>query len=215
MKEQYRRDYVGEYVITNIRVINGKKEQNRVWINNPLAVNSVSNRATCIAESSSLKGSFYKQIQNHNGGNLGEFKMQLYGVDSVWQKMVPNFTVCKDRDMLEKMIQTQFTKESVVYTSASNCTRYPGEFYLTPYHNAMNPHALAVWLACFDGHKEIYIVGYDHTNYKIMATVQDVMQVYKDVKFIQVTNNGSPHEWKQQLNFSAMTKDQFVSHCDV
>jgi len=215
MNERYREDYLGEYVITKIIIKNGNKKQIREWIDNPLTIKQTSNRATCISESHTIKDTFYKQIQNSNGGNLGKLKMQVYGVDSICNKMTADFIICKDQKLLEYMIKTGYTQKSIAYTSASNCIKYPGEFYLIPYNMSMNTHALAVWLACFDGHKEIFIVGYDHSNEKINNTVSQVMKIYNNVKFRQISNSGSPHEWKQLRNFATLTKQEYISLTDI
>lgn len=217
MIERYREDYPGEFVITKTVIRNGKKEQEREWIDNPIKVEHVSERGTCIAEDPSLKDTLYKRIEQNNGGNLGKMKMQVYGVENVWQRITPNFIVCQVPDQLEEMIKRGYSHKSVVYTSASYCIKYPGEFYLTPYGLSLRSHALAVWLACFDGHKEIYLVGYnnDGTKQKMINSIVDIMKAYKDVRFIQVTNNNSPHEWKEQINFSSMDMNTYISHCDV
>ena len=215
MKPMYRSDYLGEYVITKIIIKNGKREYVKEWVDNPIDVKQISNRATCIAEHPSITDTFYKQIENHNGGNLGKLKMQIYGVESVWKKLNPTFTICKDRTILEDMIRSGFTKDHIVYTTSTNLVRYPNEFYLTPHNTLMNSYATAVWLACFDEHKEVFIVGFDHTNQKIVSTINDIMKIYRDVKCIHVTTNHSPHKWRENINFSSMNKHEYVSHCDI
>jgi len=215
VKEVYRKDYLGELVIKRIVIRNGKKERETDWVSNTIDVTHVSNKATCMAESKLLKQSFYNQVANNSGGNLGKDKMQVYGVDSAWKYMEPDFLVTKDKGILEAMIKCRYPSKCVVYTSSSNCIRYPGEFYNVPYGTLNNTQATAIWLACFDGHKEVYIVGYDHTNPKIVNSIESIIKAYKNVKFIHVTDTNSPHEWKRRLNFSALTKNQYVSHCDV
>jgi hypothetical protein len=43
-----------------------------------------------------------------------------------------------------------------------NCLMHPGEFYLIPYNTLMAIEALVLWMAAFDGHKEIYAMGYNN-----------------------------------------------------
>ena len=214
-KEFYREDYIGEFIVKRIVVKDGRRVQEREWVENILDVEHVSNRATCISNDLYFKDSFYKQIQNNNGGNLGKLKMLTYGVENVCKLMEPDFLVVKDSKLLENLIMTQYTNKSTIYTSARNCVKYPGKFYLLPHNLSLNAHAMAIWLACFDGHKEIYIVGYDHTNIKLVNSIENIINTYQKVKFIHITNNNSPHEWKQHRNFSAMSKELYVSHCDI
>jgi len=219
MIERYRKDYDGEFVITDTIIRHGKKVQEREWVPDPVSVSHISKRATCIEVNGTLKDTLYKRIESNNGGNLGKHRMQVYGVEGVWRKMVPNFTIAMDDDNLQQMIRRSYTKESIVYTGTRYCLKYPGEFYLVPHGVSFSSAALAVWLACFDGHKEIFLVGYiddgSDKQAKMISAVNEIMKTYKSTQFIHVTNNNSPEPWKYNLNFSAMAMNTYVSHCDV
>jgi len=217
--ERYRVDYPGEFVITNITIRKGKKEETREWIANPIVVNHVSERATCIAYSPDIKDSLYERIQKNNGGNLGKLRMQVYGDESVWEKLEPNFLVSYNTEILENMIKHGYTQKTIIYTSSSKCIKYPGEFYLMPQSISLQPQPASVWLACFDGHKEIYMVGFDDDGstikQKMINSVATIMRTYRDVKFIQVTDIHSHDTWKKEINFESMDFNTYISHCDV
>ena len=48
IQANYRQDYAGEFVVLKTRVVNGKKEQTREWIENPIANQHISERAAII-----------------------------------------------------------------------------------------------------------------------------------------------------------------------
>jgi len=85
----------------------------------------------------------------------------------------------------------------------------------------MNSHALAAWLACFDNHNEIYLVGYEQFDEagtlqeKIIGGVADVMKAYSNKKFIHVTDTKSPDLWRKYLNFDMMSIRDYISYCDI
>ena len=48
IQERYRKDYDGEFVILNTRVVNGEKIQDKEWIANPIENQHISSRAAII-----------------------------------------------------------------------------------------------------------------------------------------------------------------------
>ena len=95
-------------------------------------------------------------------------------------------------------------------------------FYLIPHGIRLLPHATAVWLACFDGHKEVFLFGYDACTEngivldKMISGVNDVMQAYPSVKFYHVIKAGdTPTLWKYLPNIRTLTLPEFVSYTDT
>lgn len=221
MLERYRKDYEGEFVITKTVWKGGKKEQEREWIDNPIKVEQHSDRATCIAYSPSLKDTFYHRVAENRGGLLSKNKMQTYGIEEVWKHMKPNFLVSQTGERLQEIAETPYKEEVIVYTSAGNCIKYPGEFFLIPYNFAAHVNAQAAWLACFDGHKEVYLVGYDLIKDgieqdKMINSVANVMDTYPHVQFIHVaTGIMPPDAWRRRKNLKHMSLEDYISYCDV
>ena len=150
--------------------------------------------------------------------------MQLYASDQVFEHITPNFTYCNDYEKLCRMVKTDYTEQSVVYTSSKNVLKFPGEFYIVPYQVNMLPEATLTWLASFDGHKEIFFLGFDDRNAKVINQVKWVMDAFPDVTYTRVFWNGSiddkqdnwcPDSWKWCQNFREMNKQLWISHCDV
>ena len=115
------------------------------------------------------------------------------------------------------MVKTDYPEQSVVYTSSKNVLKFPGEFYIVPYQVNMLPEATLTWLASFDGHKEIFFLGFDDRNDKVINQVKWVMDAFPDVTYTRVFWNGSvddkednwcPDAWKWCQNFREMNKQK-------
>jgi len=221
MEKRYRDGYTGEYVITKtVFKSGGKKEQTREWVDNPLSVSSLNNRACCVAPGEMSKTFPMNLLERHPGGLLNRDRMQLYGVEEIWEKMNSSFLVVLTQSRLDEIMEKNYQVDHVVYTSSSLCIKNPGEFYMIPYGTNMVSSALAVWLACFDGHKDIYLFGYDENigetpQVKLINAIKEIMTAYNDVNFYHVCNRDSPDSWRRCINFSRLTRNEFVSQCDI
>lgn len=222
VQELYREDYEGEFVITNTRFVGGKKEQEREWVDNPITNTHISGRATCIADGTSIDGFLLNRLEGHRGGLLGSLSMQVYGVQDVYKKLKCDFLIALGKDILNDLTSSNYSEENIVYTSAKGCLDNQGEFYLIPQNTKTTPHATAVWLACFDGHREIFLFGYDlvnrdnNTQIKMEADTFKVMKTYSSVKFYHVRKHGDmPESWKYLPNVSSMGINEYVSYADI
>jgi len=224
MEERYRSDYEGEFIVTNSVIRGGKKIQDKEWIENPIQNQHISGRAVCIADGESRSQFPIKQLEDHKGGLLGKLRLQSYGTGRVADEIICNFYVSRNPTMLEKCIEKEYTVQTVCYTSTTNCLKYPGEFYLVPYKLLGGDLLTAAYIACFDGHKEIFLLGYDCLDDRTTTDeLTDLMNTYKGTKFIRVskgvkitqTDIQTPEEWKWCTNFSEMTYAEWISYCDV
>jgi len=222
ISELYRSDYDGEFVITNTVFKNGKKEQEREWVDNPITNKHDSNRATCIADGPGIEGFLLNRLEGHKGGLLGSLSMQVYGVQNVYKKLKCDFLVALDQGTLDDIKEVGYDKENIVYTSAKGCLENQGSFYLIPQNTKANPYAIALWLACFDEHKEIFLFGYvlvsrdNHTLTKMEIDVAKVIETYSSVKFYHVRKGGDmPESWKYLPNIDSMTIQEYVSYADI
>ena len=101
MPERYRTEYDGEFVIVSNRIIDGKKEQEREWIENPIDNQHISGRAAVIGDGQSRYNTIYhgklnlkNKIEKHKGWHLGRKRLQSYGSEGCWQEMQCDFYVC-------------------------------------------------------------------------------------------------------------------------
>lgn len=229
MPERYRTDYDGEFVIVSNTIKDGKKHQEREWIENPIENQHISGRAAVIGNGDSryitkVHGKFNlkNNIERHAGWHLGRKRLQSYGSQGCWQEMQCDFYVEFDQGVLKQIQNEGYQKISSVYSNARNCIDNPGEFYLVPYGTRGKSIAVATWLACFDGHKEIFLLGADCRNAnsefdaQLVNEMNSVINQYASVKFVYVSDNIPPSDiWRENQNFSIWTYADFISFCDI
>jgi hypothetical protein len=220
MQAHYRKDYTGEFIVTQSVWSGGKKRQKREWVANPIENQHISGRAVCIVSNHDSSQFDHTRLQHHRGGLLGSKKLQTYGLGFMAKEMQLDFTVETSDTILKDLINTHYYQNNVVYTTPRNCLKYPGVFYLTPYNPVLTQPALLLYLAAFDGHKEIFLIGYNqHTdagNTAWAAHVEEVIKAYTSTKFIVVgAKHHTVESWLEYSNVEQMDFRQFVSYCDV
>ena len=221
IEKRYKNDYDGEFVIIKTTFKDGKKEQEREWIDNPIENTSLNNRACCIDDGHSIQKFPMTRLENHRGGLLSRDKMQLYSSQEIWKKMKADFTIITTQSQLDEIMKENYQVDNIVYTSARLCIENPGDFYLIPHCVTLSPAAATVWLACFDGHKDIYLFGYDSHSEdgtpqdKLIFAIKNIMETYGDVNFHHVSNTKSPDAWRRCVNLDRLDVNQFVSECDI
>jgi len=220
IQTRYRTDYDGEFVILESRWKNGKKEQIREWVPNPIENHHISGRAAVIGSNIDSELFDYTLLQKHRGGLLGKKRLQTYSSGNIWHDMKFDFVVTTDKSELESLKEQRYHEENIVYTNARNCINYPESFYLTPYSPHLNQLALAVYLAAFDGHAEIFLIGYNNetpaNSSEWTGDVNAVFSAYRLVEFILVgVESNMPTMWRNNRNVQCMKYKEFISYCDV
>jgi hypothetical protein len=218
---RYRSDYAGEFIITQSIWSGGKKQQTREWVANPIENQHISGRAVCIGTNVDQQYFDYTRLQRHRGGLLGSKKLQTYGIGQIATKMKLDFTVETQSDGLQELINHNVPTENIVYTTPKHCIQYPGMFYFVPYNPVLIKEALLIYLAAFDGHQEVFLLGY--TNQATVGStafehqVSTVIQNYASTKFYVVAEHQHhiPTAWLEHANAQAFDYRQFVSYCDV
>lgn len=225
MDARYRRDYPGEFVVVNSIWAGGKRTEQREWIANPIENQHISGRAACIGSRDSQQNSFprgidYKILQRHRGGLLGTLKLQTYGPGIIAEEMRLDFCVELDLAQLNKLGEANYYEDNVVYTTARNCIASPGSFYLIPQNPKLLQPALPIYLAAFDGHQEIFLIGYskqmffDHPRW--MDDVAQVFKAYNGTKFWLVGEPTiMPDLWLDCPNVACLTYRDFIGYADV
>lgn len=220
LQPRYRSDYSGEYVILDTRIVNNQTHQQREWIPNVIQNHHISGRAAVIGSRSGNDRFDFTRLQRHRGGLLGKKRLQTYGVQGLWTDMMFDFFVTKDQVEADALCQQGYDQRCTIYTTARIVLEHPGRFYLIPYLPTMDVLALSLYLAAFDEHKEIYMLGYNTdtvagtVNWK--SDVARVMATYPGTEFILVgTASNMPDAWRKNANVSCMDVRTFVTHCDV
>jgi hypothetical protein len=219
MEARYRTDYPGEFVILESKWSGGKKSETREWIPNPIENQHISGRAACIGSDIDSRWFDYTRLSRHRGGLLSSKKLQTYGVGDVALEMRLDFAVETNNKKLISIQQSGIQHDSVVYTTARNCISYPGEFFLIPQRPLLVDLATIIYLAAFDGHREIFLLGYHTETVGGRNTwVNDIVNIFKTypVDFYLV---GEPtlmfEEWTNCANVRTINYHDWISYCDI
>jgi hypothetical protein len=221
MDARYRSDYAGEFVILETKWSGGKKSETREWIDNPITNQHISGRAACIGSAVDQDQFDYTRLQRHRGGLLGSKKLQTYGTGTIAQTMRLDFTVETNHNNLNKILETGYQVNNIVYTTARYCISHPGEFYLIPLRPRLVDLATILYVAAFDNHKEIFMLGYtdqttDAGHNEWIRQVASVFCAYTGTKFYLVgESTRMPDDWVNCPNTAPMTYQEFISYCDV
>jgi hypothetical protein len=218
--ERYRKDYTGEFIITNTSWSGGKKRTHREWLPSPIENHHISGRAACIASAVDLSYFDFTTLVNHKGGLLGSLKLQTYGTGEIAKLMRLDFAVEKDDTILHELFQLHYYKDNVIYTTPKNCLKHPGVFYTVPYNTPFIKEILLAYLAAFDGHREIFLLGYNNESEMGQNAwaeqLEKIIATYPSTKFFHVGHKSqTPSSWKNYPNFAQLTHREFVIHCDV
>jgi hypothetical protein len=220
MDARYRTDYPGEFVILETKWSGGKKSESREWIPNPIENQHISGRAACIGTSLDRFRFDYTRLSRHRGGLLSSKKLQTYGTGDIALEMRLDFAVETDTTKLNTILESGYQQDNVVYTTPRNCINNPGEFYLIPQRPQIVDLAIIIYLAAFDGHKEIFMLGYtdetDGGNNTWMAQIAGIFAAYTGTKFYLIgESTRMPDAWVNCPNVQTMDYPEFISYCDV
>lgn len=220
IEARYRRDYDGEFVVVETRLSDGDSHQTREWIPNRIDNFHTSGRAAVIGSRTLSHRFQYQRLQRHRGGLLGKKRLQTYGTGDLWLDMRFDFFVTTDRTGISSMVAAGYDQHSTVFTTARICIDNPGRFYLIPYTPQIDALAMPLYLAAFDGHAEIFLLGYClETAAGTRGWISDVdavMQAYPGTIFFLVGVEGNmPPSWRSHTNVRCITVREFVSYCDI
>jgi hypothetical protein len=220
MQAQYRSDYAGEFVILETRWSGGKKTQSREWIANPIENHHISGRAACIGTDADRHKFDYTRLQQHRGGLLGSKKLQTYGTGAIAMTMRLDFAVELDSGRLTQLIEQGYDQDNIVYSTARQCIARPGHFYLIPLGPRLLLELIPVYLAAFDGHQEIFLLGYHNdSNIAHPSWPQQLLTIfaaYPGTRFFIVgEGTNMPDQLFDQANVAHQTLREFISYCDV
>lgn len=139
----------------------------------------------------------------------------VYGCNAQYREFDPHFLVAVDVKMVNEIIAAGYHKSHSVWTNPNKgISSKNGINFFTP-HKGWSSGPTALWFACTQGHKEIYIFGFDYMglngkfnnvyadtyNYKKssdtatfygnwLSQTEKVIREFRKTKFIRVINKG-------------------------
>jgi hypothetical protein len=173
---------------------------------------------------------------------LGATTLQTYGCNALYRDFTPDFLVAQGNEIVRELAESRYPTNNIVYTNGLNLLAYPNKFYLIPYNPYADAGTTAAYIAAFDGHKKIYLLGFhghdtpginfnvyagtngydshecDLGSDKWDANLYQLFTVYDDVDFVWVTPMGyNPIEapLKSCPNFRQLSFRDFVLEADL
>lgn len=221
IEQKYRATYTGEEVTTQMTVQSNEQTYEKEWVPNNVFNNHLTSQAIVLGGGEICKNFDLRLIKDHKGGILGESKLQTYGCNDVYKDIECDFLVVIGRENAAAVAKSGYCRNHIVYTNAGNVLDYPGKFYLVPQDPAWNSGAIAAYLACFDGHDKVYLLGCEmDADHPFWAkAMKIVMDTYPEVDFVLVQGFSAdgyvPSEWKSNLNFRTVSTREFILEADI
>lgn len=224
IKKMYRESYTGEEVITKLTYVGTNWVPTTDFIHNRITNVYTTTQALVIGGGKSWRDPQFgfdpAHIKNHKGGEFGRNRLQTYGTNSVYKILPTDFLVIDDEKAQELAI-SPYARTNIVYAHAKSIIKHPGKFYLIPQDPSWNSGSIATYLACFDGHKKIFLLGFDGEEGNdafYTKTMKHVFETYPDVDFVRVAVTPGyymPEEWKYCVNVRQITLRQFIIEADL
>jgi hypothetical protein len=174
LQKLYRANYTGEDIITRMDLIDGAWIPESEFVPNPVLTSLQSTQAVVLGNGESRAEFDLRFISGHKGGYPID-RLQSYGCNALYRNFTPDYLVAVGNSMIDEIIESEYYKDNIVYANADVVTRHPGKFYLIPQNPMLNAGAIATYMACFDGHKRVFLIGHDMYDEETMLN-----NIYKD-----------------------------------
>lgn len=228
LKKLYRKDYAGEEILVTTTYRNATWEFDYETVPNRVTNLQISNQAVVIGNGESRAKFDLTLLSRHQGGLNSSRSLQTYGCNAVYRGFTPTFLIATGAEMCDELANNAYWYDHIIYANAKVLLKYPGKFYLVPHDIPWNAGAIAAYLACFDGHKKVYLLGFDNgagqnVNNNIFAgtacypprnynysdqfwikAMEQIMKTYDDVEFIRAMPTrfwSQPPEWVALPNY--------------
>jgi len=241
LKQLYRSNYAGENIVTQLNLTGGEWMPETEFVPNAVTNTHSTTQAVAIGNGESRKDFNLNFIKYHQGGILGANKLQSYGCNALYRDFAPDFLMVS-REIAGEVAATNYCDNHIVYAHADVLLEYPGKFYLIPQNIQFDMGAVAAYMACFDGHKKVFLVGYDQYHWDgpvnniytgtpgypvedesnngefFARSLADVIATYPSVDFIRVMPQET-HFMHPKLtplvNLRQMSYREFVCEADL
>lgn len=242
LKKIYRDSYGGENVVTSLTYENRDWSPVTEYIPNAVFNTHTTTQALAIGNGESRLGFDLTHIANHKAGFGGADRLQSYGCNALYRDYNPDFLIVVGDGIAAEIASSDYPGSNIVYAHGQYLLKYPGKFYLIPQNVSYDAGSIAVYMACFDGHKKVYMLGYDNyhgdgeTNnvYKntngyppndllhngdfLSKALRSVMTTYSDVEFIRIMpteNYWIPGGLEDLTNFRQISFRDFILEADI
>jgi len=170
--------------------------------------------------------------------------VQTYGCNALYRDFTPDFLISTGNNgIVTEIASSNYVNNNIVYSNAIHLLEHPSKFYLIPYDPYADAGTTAAYIAAFDGHTRIYLLGFDgydlpgHNNNiyadtngydlkwqfeiegdKLINNRIQLFNTYSDVDFVWVTSYGKstvPERLKWCSNHRQISFRDLVLECDL
>ena len=241
ISKKYRRGYLGEEIIVERKLEAGMWTTTTETVPSRVVNRQISNTAIVIGNGTNRLG-FDLQNFKKPSGLLGARTVQTYGCNALYRDFEPDFLAAVGNNgIIPEIANSRYTDSHIVYSSAIHLLEHPGKFYLIPHDIYADAGTTAAYLAAFDEHKKIYLLGFDghepgwnnnvyagtrgydakdfnidHTEW--ITNRKQLFDVYDEVDWVWVTPKGTnliPEPLQSCLNLRQIDFRQLVLECDL
>ena len=241
-KKLYRKDYTGEDIVQERTLINGKWDTVTEHVPNNVINNQISNRAVVFGNGTGRESFPIQHILSKKSGLLGADSLQSYACNAFYRDFKTDFLIVSNRVIADEVVKTRYTQDNIVYTRVDISLEFPKNFYLIPHDPYADAGTTAAYIAAFDGHKKIYLIGFNGqsqpgindniyagtkgygavdakvSDTKWITNIAALCRIYDDVDFVRVTESGrrsTPEVWKSVTNLRQISFRDFVLEADL
>lgn len=241
LNKKYRRGYTGEDIIVERKLERGMWETTTETVPSRITNRQISNTAVVIGNGINRLGFNLKELKKPSG-LLGAKTVQTYGCNALYRDFAPDFLIATGNNgIVDEIADRGYTNEHIVYSNAIHLLEFPGKFYLIPFDTYADAGTTAAYIAAFDEHKTIYLIGFDGQEagwnnnvyagtkgydakttsidqHDWIANRKQLLDVYDDVDWVWVTPHGTnliPETLKYCANLRQINYRQFVLECDL
>ncbi len=140
----------------------------------------------------------------------------VYGCNAQYREYEPHYLICVDVKMVNEVIASGYHKNHQVWTNPNKGVNTKSNINFFSPHKGWSSGPTALWFACTQGHKEVFILGFDYQgldgkfnnvyadtfNYKKssesatffgnwLSQTEKVIKEFKNVKFYRVTEENA------------------------
>ena len=160
----------------------------------------------------------------------------IYGCNAQYREFNPNYLIAVDVKMVNEIIDSGYHLENSVWTNPNKGVKTKDRINFFNPHKGWSSGPTALWFAASNGHKKIYILGFDYQgingkfnnvyadtyNYKRsndaatyygnwLSQTERVIKEFKTVEFIRVIQSGNfiPDKLQNITNLKHITYDDF------
>lgn len=250
IKKILRADYTGE----EVSIVGTLKESTwsyqKEFVANPFTNGPMANRAVVIGNGTSRLEFDLRHFVDYVNHPVDQTwkpaksakRFFTYGCNALYRDFAPDFLVATGDQMVREIAASTYTQDHIVYANNSAVVAWQGRYHLIPQDPPWNAGTIAAYLAAFDGHKKIFLLGFDNNdtagfNYNVYAntpcyvnadnsvsesfwveSMATLMRTYSDVEFVRVTPKGTfvtPETWKYFVNFRTIDFNRFRLEADL